>query len=127
MCVCGGGGGGGGWSRRDVNSSIMYIPTTAGSSYSEVVVVCVCVSMCVCDEERGWSRILRSVYTYHCWFLILLGMVWCVCEEGRGWSRIDTNAVYDHIYLPMVPATPRRGVVCVCVREGGGGGEIGEM
>ena len=30
---------------------------------------------------------------------------------------------YDHIYLPMVPATPKCGVVCVCVcvmREGGG-------
>ena len=28
---------------------------------------------------------------------------------------------YDHRYLPMVPATPRHGVVCVCVtREGGG-------
>ena len=32
---------------------------------------------------------------------------------------------YDHIYLPMVPATPRCGVVCVSVCEGGD--EIGEM
>ena len=28
---------------------------------------------------------------------------------------------YDHIYLPMVPATPMHGVVCVCVTRGGGG------